>query len=185
MLLDICDYYYYYYYNHASFSHQLIVVLFHKWQVFFPGTVNSMRRTLFFESDHATMSGRFSLWIMWTGNCRNVLRFAETFQSLTPFSCFILGFFCFFTGHSSSLRNWTMGSLAVTDCWFAVPHCALNNSITTSNTLLCRHVYIWSDCGHADSTWCQEPRSLLHEKHRSESVYPHNFWLVAFGKNRA
>ena len=46
------------------------------------GTVNSMRRTLFFESDHATMSNRFSVWIMGTGNCRDVLRFAETFQLL-------------------------------------------------------------------------------------------------------
>ena len=59
------------------------------------GTVNSMRRTLFFESDHATMSGHFSVWIMWTGNCRDVLRSAETFQSLAPFSSFILGFFLF------------------------------------------------------------------------------------------
>ena len=57
-----------------------------------------------------------------------------------------------------------------------------NNSMTTSNTLLCRHVYIWSDCGHADSTWCKILRSLLHDKHRSELVYPHNFRLVAFGK---
>ena len=54
------------------------------------GTVNSMRRTLFFESDHATMSGRFSVWIMGTGNCRDVLRSAETFQSLAPFSSLIL-----------------------------------------------------------------------------------------------
>ena len=54
-----------------------------------------MRRTLFFESHHATMSGRFSVWIMWTGNCRDVLRSAETFQSLAPFSSFILGFFLF------------------------------------------------------------------------------------------
>ena len=38
----------------------------------FQGTVNSMRRTLFFESDHATMSGCLSVW-MWTGNCRDVL----------------------------------------------------------------------------------------------------------------
>ena len=50
-----------------------------------------MRRTLFFESDHATMSGR--LWIMWTGNCRDVFRSAETFKSLALFSCFMLGFF--------------------------------------------------------------------------------------------
>ena len=75
-----------------------------------------------------------------------------------------------------------MGSLAVTSCWFAASHCALNNSMTTSNTLLCCHVYIWSDCGHADSTWCKVPRSFLHDKHRSESVYPHIFRLVAFGK---
>ena len=84
--------------------------------VFFPGTVNSMRRTLFFQSDHATMSGCFSVWIMWTGNCRDVLRSAETFQSIAPFSSFILGFFCFLIGHSPSLRNWIMGSLAVIDC---------------------------------------------------------------------
>ena len=62
-----------------------------------------MRRTVFFESDHATLSGHFSVWIMWTGNCRDVLRTAETFQSLAPFSSFILGFFLFphrtFTGH--------------------------------------------------------------------------------------
>ena len=37
------------------------------------------------------MSGRFSVWIMWTGNCRDVLRSAETFQSLAPFSSFMLG----------------------------------------------------------------------------------------------
>ena len=102
------------------------------------GTINSMRRTLFFELDHATMSGHFSVWIMWTGNCRNVLRFTETFQSLAPFSSFILDFFCFFTGHSPSLWNWIMGSLAVTGCWFAASHCDLNNPMTTSNTLLCK-----------------------------------------------
>ena len=56
----------------------------------FLGTVNSMRRTVFFESDHTTMSGHFSVWIMWTGNCRD-----ETFHSLAPFSSFILGFFLF------------------------------------------------------------------------------------------
>ena len=75
-----------------------------------------------------------------------------------------------------------MGSLAVTGCWFATSHCALNNSMTTFNILLCHHVYIWSDCGHADSTWRKVPWLLLHEKHRSESVYPHNFRLVAFGR---
>ena len=75
-----------------------------------------------------------------------------------------------------------MGSLAVIGCLFAVSHCAFNNFMTTSNTLLCRHVYIWSDCGHADSTWRKVPRSLFHDKHRSESVYPHNFRWVAFGK---
>ena len=144
-------------------------------------TVNSMR-TLFFESDHASMSGHFSVWIMWIGNCRDVLRSAETFQSLAPFSSFILGLFCFLTGHSPSLRNWIMGSLAVTGCWFAVSHCALYKSMTTSNTLLCCHVYIWSDCGHADSTWCKVLHSLLHDKHKSESVYPHNFKLVTFGE---
>ena len=128
------------------------------------------------------MSGRCSVWIMWTGNCRDILRSAETFQSLAPFSSFMLGFFCFLTGLSPSLRNWIMGSLAVMDCWFAVSHCALNNSFITSNTLLCRHVYIWSECGHADTTWRKLPRSLLHDKHRSELVYPHKFRLVAFGK---
>ena len=46
-------------------------------------TVNSMRRTPFFESDHATMSGRFSIWIMWTGNCWDVLRSTEIFISNT------------------------------------------------------------------------------------------------------
>ena len=146
--------------------------------VFFPWTFSSMRRTLFFELDHASMSGRFSVWIMWTGNCSDVLRSAETFQSLAPFSSIMLGFFCFLTGHSPSLRNWIMGSLAVMDCWFAVSHCVLNNSIITSNTLLCHHVYIWSECGHADKTWRKVPRSLLHDKHRSELVYPHNFRLV-------
>ena len=59
------------------------------------GTVNSMRRTHFFELDHATMSGHFSIWIIWTGNCRDFLRSAETFQSLAPFSSFILEFFVF------------------------------------------------------------------------------------------
>ena len=72
---------------------------------FSQGTVNSLGRTLFFESDRATMSGRFSVWLMWTGNCRVVLRFFVSSQDI----------------------------------------CALNNSIKTSNTLLCRHVYIWSD----------------------------------------
>ena len=57
------------------------------------GTINSMRRSIFFESGHATMSGGFSVWIMWTGNCRDVLSSAETFQSLAPFSSFILEFF--------------------------------------------------------------------------------------------
>ena len=91
-------------------------------------------------------------------------------------------FFCFLTGLSPSLRNWIMGFLAVTSCWLAVSHCALNNSMTTSNTLLYRHVYIWSDCGHADSTWHKVLRPLLHDKHWSESVYPHSLRLVAFGK---
>ena len=72
------------------------------------GSVNSMR-TLFFESDHATMSSRFSVWIRGTGNCRDVLRSAETFQSPAPFSSFILEFFGFLTGHSLSLWNWIMG----------------------------------------------------------------------------
>ena len=61
--------------------------------VFFPG------ESQFYEEDTpiwigpSTMSGRFSVWIMWTGNCRDVLRSAETFQGLAPFSSFILGFF--------------------------------------------------------------------------------------------
>ena len=76
------------------------------------------------------------------------------------------------------MRNWIMGSLAVIDHRFAVSHCALNNSIITSNTMLCRHVYIWSECGHADSTWRKVPRLLLHDKHRFELVYLHNFRLV-------
>ena len=121
--------------------------------VFFPGY------NQFYEEDTLLWIGpcarthRFSVWIMWTGNCRDVLRCAETFQSLAPFRSFILGFFCFLTGHSPSLRNWIMGSLAITSFWFAISHCARNNSITTSYTLLCLHVYIWSDCRHADSTW--------------------------------
>ena len=128
------------------------------------------------------MPGWFSLWIMWTVNCRDIFRSAEISQSLAPFSSFILGFFGFLKGHSLSMRNWIMGSLAVTGCWFAVSHCALNNSITTSNNLLYRHVYIWSDCGHAECTLRKVPRSLLLDKHKSEPVYPHNFRLVAFGK---
>ena len=59
------------------------------------GIVNSKKRTPFFESDHATMSGRLSVWMMWTGNCRDVLRSTETFQSRTLFSSFILDFFLF------------------------------------------------------------------------------------------
>ena len=117
--------------------------------------------------------------MMWTGNCRDVLKSTETFQSLAPFSSFILEFFSFLTGHSPSLCNWIMGYLAVTDCWFAASYCALNNSRSTFNTLLCRHVYIWSDCGHADSTWPKVLRSLLHEMYRFESVYPHSIRLVA------
>ena len=119
---------------------------------------------------------------MWTGNCRDVSRSAETFQSLAPISCFILDFFCFFTGHSPSLWNWIMDSLVETGCWFTVSHCALNKSMTTSDTLLCRHVYIWSYCGHTDSTWHKVPGSILLEKQWSESLYPHKFRLVAFGK---
>ena len=42
-------------------------------------TVNSVMRTLFFKLVHATMSGCFSVWMMWTGNCRDVLRSTETF----------------------------------------------------------------------------------------------------------
>ena len=118
---------------------------------------------------------------MWTGNCSNVPRSTKTFQSLAPFNSFILEFFCFFTEHSPSLWNWIIASLVVTGCWFAASHCALNNSIITSKTWLCRHVYIWSDWEYADSTWRKVTRSLLHEKHRSESVYPHDFSLVAFG----
>ena len=90
--------------------------------------------------------------------------------------------FCFLTRHSPSLRNWIMGYLAVKGCWFAVSHCALNNSMIISNTLLCRQVYIWSYCGHADSTWRKVSRSLFHDKYWFESVYSHNFRLVAFGK---
>ena len=105
--------------------------------VFFPGD------SQLFEED-TTISGCFSVWIMWTGTCRHVLRSTETFQLLDPFSSFILQVFCFLTEHSPSLWNWIMGSLAVTNCWFAVSHCALNNSLTTSSTLLCHHVYIWS-----------------------------------------
>ena len=56
-------------------------------------TVNSIRRTLFFESDHATMSGRFSVWIIWTRNCSDVLGSTEAFQLLAQFSSFILDFF--------------------------------------------------------------------------------------------
>ena len=62
-----------------------------------------MRRTLFFESDHAKMSGHFSVWIMSTENCRDVLRSAETFQLLTQFSCFILEFFVLFFVSSQSI----------------------------------------------------------------------------------
>ena len=52
----------------------------------------------------------------------------------------------------------------------------------TLDTLYCHHAYIWSDCEHTDRTWRKIPQSLLYIKHRSESVYPHNFRLVAFGK---
>ena len=83
------------------------------------GAVNSLRRTVFFESDHATMSSRFSFWIMWAMNSSEVF------------------------------WNWIMGSWDVTVCWFAVSRCALNNSMTTFNNLFCRHIHlnIWSDCG--------------------------------------
>ena len=109
------------------------------------------------------MSGCFSVWIMWTGNCRDVLRSTEAFQSLAPFSSFILEFICFLTGHLPSLWNWIMGSLGVTSCWFAATHYALNNSLTNSNTFFCCHVYIWSDNGHADSIWREIPDSLVAE----------------------
>ena len=64
-------------------------------QFSFQVTVNYVRRILFFESDHATMFGRFSIWMMWTGNCSDVLRSTKTFQSLAPFSSFILEVFLF------------------------------------------------------------------------------------------
>ena len=102
---------------------------------------------------------------MWTGNCRDVLRSTEPFQSLAPFSSFILKDFF-------PLRAFT---------FLMKLNCALNNSMTTSN-ILCHHVYIWSGCGHADSTWCKVPWSF-YTKSRSEFVYPHNFRLVAFGRS--
>ena len=109
----------------------------------FHGAVSSMR-TLFFESDHATMFGRFYVGIMWTGNCRDVLRSTVT----SSIQYLHIGIFCFLTGHSPS---WILGFLAVTGCWFTVSHCARNNFMTTSYTLLCYRVHIWSDCGHGDS----------------------------------
>ena len=90
--------------------------------------------------------------------------------------------FSFLTGYSPSLWNWIMASLAVTGCWFAAQHCALNKSMATSNTLLCPHVYIWCDYGDAGSAWRKFPRSLLHDNNRSESVYPHNFRLLTFDR---
>ena len=105
------------------------------------GTVNSMRRIPFLESDHATMPGRFSVWIMWTGNWRDIYRSAENFHSLSPFSSFILRFFFLhwtFTFH----EKLNYGFLAVTCCWFGVSYSDLNNSMTNSNTLLFHHGYI-------------------------------------------
>ena len=61
--------------------------------VFFPGD------SQFYEEDTLLWIGRFSVWIMWIGNCRDVLRSAETFQSLAPFSSFILGCFCSLKWH--------------------------------------------------------------------------------------
>ena len=56
-------------------------------------TLNSMRKILFFELNYAIMSGRFSVRIIWAGYFWDVLRSTETFQSLFPFSSFVLDFF--------------------------------------------------------------------------------------------
>ena len=125
-----------------SVSYQFFFRLCASSQFYSQGTVNCMRRTLFFESDHATISGRFPVWQVWTGNWRDVLRSAETFQSRAPFRSFILDFFCFLTRHSPFLWNLITCSLVVTGCWFAASHYALNSSMNTSNTLLCLHVHI-------------------------------------------
>ena len=113
------------------------------------------------------MSGRFSVWIMWTGNCWDVLRSTETFQLLAPFSSFILEFFCFLKGHSPSLWNWIMGSLAVTGCWFAASHYAIN-SMTTSNTLLC--------------AMCTS-EAIVDMQIALSARYPDNFRLVTCGRS--
>ena len=133
------------------------------------GTVNSMRRTIFCESDHATMSGHFSVCIMWTGNCRDVFRAAETFQSLVPFSSFILGFFCFPTGHSPSLRNWIMSSVAVIGCWFAVSHYV---AMCTSEAIVDMQIV------HG----ARYPDRFYMMSTGPNRYISHNFKLVAFGK---
>ena len=139
-------------------------------------------RSVFFESDHARMFGCFSVWMMWTGNSRDVLWFTETFQSLATISSFILEFFLFPHCASLFLVKLNYGFLGCNRFLVCCSHCALNHCVTTSNTLLCRHVYVWSDCGHADSTWRKVPWCFLQEKHRSESIYSQNFRLVAFGR---
>ena len=123
------------------------------------GTVNSIRRTHFFELNHTSMSGHFSVWIMWTGNYRDILRSAETYQSLTPFSSFIFEFFYF-------LIDWIEGSLAITGCWFTVSHCVLNNSMTTSiyrqtiGIVECSPI-VWETCVQSKVESCQRLKKLV------------------------
>ena len=128
-----------------------------------------MRRTFLFESDHATMSGCFSVWIMWIGNGRDVLRSTETFQSLAPFSSFILRFFCFLTGHSPSLRNWIMDSLVVTGCWFA-GHIVL---LTT----------LWPPLTPWNVAVCT-PEAIVDMQIVHGTRYSDHFYTISTGQNR-
>ena len=59
-----------------------------------------------------------------------------------------------------------------------LPHIVLLTTLWSPPTPC--YVTMWTS--EAFVTWHKLPRSLLQEKHRSESVYPHNFRLIAFGR---
>ena len=117
------------------------------------GTVNSMTSTHFLASDQTTMSGRWFVRTMCTGKFRRALISARIFQSRAPASSFeIRGLFFRRPGRSPSLIKWTSVFLEIEVSRLVVSHCVSMRSLITSSILLCRHVYICSDFGHADST---------------------------------
>ena len=58
----------------------------------------------------------------------------------------VASYWNFFVSSQSIHFPWEL-NYGFLGCWFAVSHCALNNS------MLWHHVYIWSNFGHADSIY--------------------------------